>query len=189
MSGLDLRAAAFLSLVAVACVFLLGVRRTFRRPPGPHRYRASVVSGVVFAAEGLAIASRPVPPSRAAAAAVLLLASVALFAWAARVNRERPLMLAFAASTPEHLQTRGPYVLVRHPFYSSYLLAFAGGLVAAGTAWLLPLFALGVFTYWRAAVREERSFAASPLAAAHREYAARVGMFVPRVDALLGRRA
>jgi protein-S-isoprenylcysteine O-methyltransferase Ste14 len=184
VSDLDFRLVALGSLAAVAVTFLRGVGRVFRRPPGPHRYRASVVSGLVLACEGAAIAAGPVPAARMAVAAGLLALSLALFLWAARTNRERPLMLAFAASAPEHLQTRGPYALVRHPFYASYLLAFLGGLVAAATPWLVPAVALGAFTYWRAAAGEERGFAESPLRDAHRVYAARVGMFVPRVSAL-----
>lgn len=180
----DLRALAFAALAGVSAVFLVGVRRVFRRPPGPHRYRASLVTGAVLVAEGAAILAAPVPPLRMAAAGALLAAALALFAWAARVNRERPLPLAFAPHAPDHLQTRGPYALVRHPFYTSYLLGFAGGFVAAGTAWLLPVVALGVANYLRAAVREERGFSASPLAAAHREYSARVGMFLPRLSSL-----
>ncbi|ABS27105.1 isoprenylcysteine carboxylmethyltransferase family protein [Anaeromyxobacter sp. Fw109-5] len=177
----DLRLVALAALAGVAATFLGGVRRVFRRPEGPHRYRASLVSGLVLASEAAAIAAGPVPPARLAGALALLGASLGLFFWAARVNRERPLLLAFAAHVPEHLQTRGPYALVRHPFYASYLLAFAGGLVAAGNPWLLAPIALGALTYWRAATREERGFAASALAQAHQEYAARVGMFVPRL--------
>ncbi|HSD18924.1 MAG TPA: isoprenylcysteine carboxylmethyltransferase family protein [Anaeromyxobacter sp.] len=188
MNEPDFRVAALLALAAVAFTFLGGVRKVFRRPPGPHRYRASLVSGLVLASEGAAIATRPVPGLRMAAAAAILAASLALFLWAARANRDRPLMLAFAATAPEHLQTRGPYAFVRHPFYTSYLLAFLGGLVAAATPWLVPAVALGALTYWRAASREERSFAESPLCDTHREYAARVGMFVPRVFTLRGDR-
>ncbi len=181
MSGVDFRLVALAALAAVAVTFLRGVRRVFRRPPGPHRYRASLVSGLVLACEGVAIAARPVPPVRMVVAGALLAAAFALFLWAARANRERPLLLAFAPNAPEHLQTGGPYALVRHPFYVSYLLAFAGGLAAAATPWLVPVVAVGAFTYWRAAAREERSFATSPLRDAHRAYAARVGMFVPRI--------
>lgn len=181
MSNLDFRFVALAALAFVAVTFLRGVRRVFRRPPGPHRYRASLVSGLVLASEGVAIAARPVPAVRMAAAGALLAGALALFLWAARTNRERPLLLAFAASAPEHLQTGGPYALVRHPFYVSYLLAFLGGLVAAFTPWLVPAVALGAITYWRAASHEERRFAESPLRDAHRAYTARVGMFVPRL--------
>jgi protein-S-isoprenylcysteine O-methyltransferase Ste14 len=183
----DLRIIALAALALLAAVFLGGVRRVFRKPDGQHRYRASLVSGLVLAAELVVIAATPVPPARLVSALVLLGAALGLFLWAARVNRERPLLLAFADHVPNHLQTRGPYRLVRHPFYASYLLAFAGGFVAAWSAWLLPLLALGVLMYWGAASREERGFAASPLAEAHRVYAREVGMFVPRLGAFVGR--
>jgi len=187
----DLRLVALAALAMLAAVFLGGVRRVFRRPDGPHRYGASLVSGLVLGAELVAIAATPVPPARLVTSFVLLGAALGLFLWAARVNRERPLLLAFAAHVPEHLQTCGPYRLVRHPFYARYLLAFAGGFVAAWSPWLVPLLALGVFTYWSAASREERGFAASQLAEAHRAYARDVGMFVPRLGAFVerGRRA
>jgi protein-S-isoprenylcysteine O-methyltransferase Ste14 len=180
----DLRLLAFAVLAGVSAVFLAGVRRVFRRPAGPHRYRASLVTGLVLATEGAAILARPVPPARMLAAGAVFAAALGLFTWAARVNRERPLLLAFAAHAPDHLQTRGPYALVRHPFYASYILGFTGGLVAAGSPWLLPAVAAGIANYWRAAAREERGFQASPLADAHRAYAERVGMFVPRLASL-----
>jgi protein-S-isoprenylcysteine O-methyltransferase Ste14 len=180
----DLRLVAFAALAGVSGVFLVGVRRVFRRPPGRHRYRASLVTGLVLVAEGAAILARPVPPARMLAAGAVFLVALGLFGWAARVNRERPLLLAFAAPSPDYLQTRGPYALVRHPFYASYILGFAGGLLAAGTPWLLPAVAVGIANYWRAAAREERDFQASPLAGAHRVYAERVGMFVPRLASL-----
>jgi protein-S-isoprenylcysteine O-methyltransferase Ste14 len=176
----DLRWAAAAALAATALVFLAGVRLAFRRPPGRHRYRASLVSGGVFLAEAVAIGLAPVPPGRLVVEAAILAVALALFAWAARVNRARPLPLAFAGQVPEQLQTRGPYSLVRHPFYASYLLAFAAGLVAAWTAWLLPVVAAGAFTYWRAARREEAGFEGSQLRDEYQAYARRVGMFVPR---------
>ena len=63
---MDLRLVAFAVLAGVSAVFLAGVRRVFRRPAGPHRYRASLVTGLVLATEGAAILARPVPPARMA---------------------------------------------------------------------------------------------------------------------------
>lgn len=176
----DLRAAALAAVILVGVAFLAGVRVAFERPKGRHRYRASRVAGGILLAEVVGIAVAPVPPGRAAAALALLAGALALFAWAAWTNRARRLGLAFAGAVPTHLQTRGPYGLVRHPFYASYLLAFVGGAVAAGTLWLLPALVAGALTYWQAAREEERTFAGTSLAGAYRAYAARVGMFVPR---------
>ncbi len=177
----DVRLAALVALVATALAFLAGVRLAFRRPGGGHRYGASRVSGAVLAAEALAIASAPVPPGRGLAGIAILACAAALFLWAAWTTRERKLALAFAGAVPEHVQTAGPYGLVRHPFYASYLLAFAGGAVAAGTVWLVPAVVAGAFTYAKAAREEERAFASGPLAGAYRAYAERVGGFLPRL--------
>lgn len=177
----DLRVAALAAIVLVGFAFLAGVRIAFERPEGRHRYRASRVSGAILAAEVLAIAAGPVPPGRAAAALALLGGALALFLWACWTNRERKLGLAFAGAVPGHVQTGGPYAVVRHPFYTSYILAFLGGAVAAGTLWLVPAVLAGAITYWRAAREEEGGFARSPLAKAYGEYAARTGMFLPRL--------
>jgi protein-S-isoprenylcysteine O-methyltransferase Ste14 len=176
----DLRWAALAALAAVAAAFLAGVRVAFVRPAGRHRYAASRVSGAVLLAEAIAIAAAPVPPGRAAGAVAVLAAALALFLWAAWTNRARKLGLAFAGQVSARLQTAGPYRLVRHPFYTSYLLAFAGGALAAWTPWVLPALAAGAVTYARAARAEEAGFLASPLADAYRDYARRVGRFVPR---------
>ncbi|HEY6100011.1 MAG TPA: isoprenylcysteine carboxylmethyltransferase family protein [Anaeromyxobacter sp.] len=176
----DLRLAALAALVLVGTAFLVGVRIAFERPTGRHRYRASRVSGAILAAEAIAVAAAPVPPGRGAAALALLALALALFGWAAWTNRARKLGLAFAGAVPAHVQTGGPHGLVRHPFYASYLLAFVGGAVAAGTPWLVPALAAGAFTYWRAARDEEEAFERSPLADAYRRYSGRVGMFLPR---------
>lgn len=167
-------------LCMTALAFLAGVRIAFERPKVRHRYLASRVSGTILVVEAIAIAAVPVPAGRAAAALALLGAAVMLFLWATWTNRARKLALAFAGKPPEHVQTRGPYRLVRHPFYTSYLLAFLGGGLAAGTLWLVPAIAAGIVTYWRAARAEERAFAQSALAEAYRRYASRVGMFLPR---------
>lgn len=177
----DLRVAALAALVLVGIAFLAGVRIAFERPKERHRYRASRVSGAILAAEALAIAARPVPPGRAAGGLTLLAGALALFLWAAWANRDRKLGLAFAGAVPDHVQTCGPYAVMRHPFYTSYVLAFLGGAVAAGTLWLAPAVLAGALTYWRAARDEEGAFARSPLAKAYDDYAARTGMFLPRL--------
>jgi protein-S-isoprenylcysteine O-methyltransferase Ste14 len=177
----DARALAFAALAAASLVFLAGVRVAFDRPRAGHRYRASRVSGGILGLEALAIAWAPVPPGRAAVAIAALAAATALFLWAAWTNRSRKLGLAFGGAVPEHVQTAGPYRLVRHPFYASYLLAFAGGAVAAGTPWLAPALVAGAVTYWRAAREEEAAFARSSQAEAYGRYARSVGMFFPRV--------
>jgi protein-S-isoprenylcysteine O-methyltransferase Ste14 len=116
---------------------------------------------------------------RFAAALALYAFSLALFWWCIGVNRGRPLSLAFSADPPRHLVAAGPYALVRHPFYASYLLCWAAGALAAGEPLLIAT-VLGMgWLYHRAALAEEAKFAASPLAGEYARYAARTKRYVP----------
>ncbi len=178
---IDYRLHALAALAAVGLAFLGGVRVVFERPKGTHPYHAARVSAAVLLVEAVALVLAPVPRGRLLSAGAILATSLMLFLWAAWTSRERKLGLAFAGRVSEFVQTRGPYRLVRHPFYLSYLLAFLGGALAAGSPWLAPAVLAGALTYWRAARHEEAAFEASPLRDAYRCYARQVGMFVPRL--------
>jgi protein-S-isoprenylcysteine O-methyltransferase Ste14 len=102
-----------------------------------------------------------------------------LFEWAVKATRERRLSFAFSSDWPVRLMNRGPYRLVRHPFYTSYMLAWIATLVATRQPLLLGLI-LGMFVFYnRAANYEESKFAASPLADDYASYRARTGKFLP----------
>ena len=83
------------------------------------------------------------------------------------------------AGPPAHLMTTGPYRVVRHPFYCSYLLVWLAGLVATAKWWLALTVAIMVAIYLRAARFEERKFLDSALARHYRDYQARTGQLVP----------
>jgi protein-S-isoprenylcysteine O-methyltransferase Ste14 len=123
-----------------------------------------------------------------AAAATLYVSALALFWWAIRTNVALPLTAAFSTDVPHHLVQHGPYRIIRHPFYCSYLLMWAAGVIATGRLWLLPSLAAMLAIYWRAASVEEAKFASSPLAGAYRQYRSCTGMFGPNpVKMLRGR--
>lgn len=113
-------------------------------------------------------------------ALLLCAASLALFWWAIRANRTRPLSFAFSEDEPRHLVSSGPYRWIRHPFYSAYLLAWLAAPVATLQPLLLvPLLVMAAI-YVSAARIEERKFEGSALAAAYARYRATTGMFWPR---------
>jgi protein-S-isoprenylcysteine O-methyltransferase Ste14 len=109
----------------------------------------------------------------------LCLGALVMF-WSATMahGTGRPL-LAFAERTPFGFTVKGPYRLVRHPFYASYLYAWTGGAIAAGNglAWI-PVTALMIF-YHVAACREETAFLNSSLSKRYEDYRRRTKRFVP----------
>lgn len=107
--------------------------------------------------------------------------SLALF-WAAIVaSRDARLGLAFNKDKPDGIVTSGPYNHIRHPFYTSYLIFWAGWAVATWS-WIsvIPFIALTVI-YVVAARGEEQKFLASDLAGNYAAYQKRTGFFWPRL--------
>jgi protein-S-isoprenylcysteine O-methyltransferase Ste14 len=110
----------------------------------------------------------------------LTTASLALF-WGSVVSHgsARPAH-ALAGIAPTGLVRRGAYRVARHPFYLSYLLAYAGWGLIAETLLCLPVLAWLGLLYWCAARQEERAFLAGPLAGQYRAYCRSTGMFWPK---------
>ncbi len=118
--------------------------------------------------------------------------SLALWAWTIKATRAAPPSLAFTQDAPVTLFARGPYSLVRHPFYTSYLLFWAAAGLSSSVSPLaaasgVPVFLVMAGTYLVAARHEEAKFAGSALARTYRDYAAVTGRFVPRLPVRLGR--
>jgi protein-S-isoprenylcysteine O-methyltransferase Ste14 len=109
------------------------------------------------------------------------LAAAALFWWAVRASRQAGLRFAFDEEHPHSLLTDGPYGIVRHPFYTSYLLFWIGWGIAVWSPWALLGTATMLALYLRAALWEERRFSLSPLASDYAAYKQRAGLFWPRI--------
>lgn len=104
-----------------------------------------------------------------------------LFVSAINASRTARLRFAFDPEHPHSLVENGPYRYIRHPFYTSYTLFWAGWAVATWSVWGLLSFAVLLALYIRAASMEERNFAASPLAETYAAYKSRTGFFWPRL--------
>jgi protein-S-isoprenylcysteine O-methyltransferase Ste14 len=153
--------------------------------PGPGLVAIAVGAAISATVETLElVACNPHPSWRWIVGGTGFVGSLALFARCIAVNRARPLTLAFAHDLPTHLVDRGPYRTVRHPFYSSYMIAYVSGLIATMNLRLLPLILVMGMLYTRAARKEEAKFLASRLSHRYGLYRQRTGMFIPR----LGRR-
>lgn len=167
-----------------ALVFVASMVGFFRARRGHMPLRlvlvASIAGGLVAVFAPLAGRVEIGEPAFAIGCGLLVMAQ-ALFWWAVAAHGTIRPSGAFAVDPPETLTVRGPYRLVRHPFYLAYVLAFAGGaaLTEARWVWLVPAW-LGIL-YVVAARQEERLILASPLGRVYSEYMERIGGFVPRI--------
>jgi len=176
----------------LACLGSFGwaMRRFFVQPAGlTAGMQAIKVCGIVFGIAHLAaIALTPdITAARGVGAAGLYLLSLALFWWAIQTSLHQPLSAAFSPDLPAHLVSHGPYRVIRHPLYCSYLICWAGGWMATGRIWLAATVAVMLVIYLLAASAEEKKFTQSNLAEAYREYRARTGLFLPNLFKLYGR--
>lgn len=107
--------------------------------------------------------------------------SLWLFFRTIRASRDRGLHFAFDPDNPVSLVTTGPYRVVRHPFYTSYLIFWVA--MTLGTWSPLGIVVLAMLTamYTYAARTEEAKFAATPMAGEYAEYRNRAGMFWPKL--------
>lgn len=173
-------------LITASLVFLaftIGYLLHFRRPEGtpwPMRLLA-VLSGATTGGIIAEITDTRATWPSFAAGLVLMGGAGALYAWTIMTTRRQRLSVAFSGDQPDFLLQDGPYRLVRHPFYTAYLLYWLGAVCAAREPLLLLAVAVMAAGFAAAARREEGKFAASTLAGAYAAYRARTGMFLPRL--------
>jgi len=121
---------------------------------------------------------QPIPAALVGLA--LQVAGFALFWSAILASRTARLRLAFDLENPRTLVRDGPYRLVRHPFYTSYIIFWSAWALAIWSIWALPPLVVIVSIYVIAARGEERKFSRTTMADAYVDYRARTGFFWPR---------
>jgi protein-S-isoprenylcysteine O-methyltransferase Ste14 len=120
--------------------------------------------------------------TRVIAAFIILILSTFLFFWSLKVNRTRPLTLAFAPDPPLHLVQKGPYRLIRHPFYTAYLLSYSSAFIFSFNFYTLLTLLLMLSLYGYAARIEEKKFLNSTrFSNAYKIYMSGTGGFLPKV--------
>ncbi|RVC81553.1 isoprenylcysteine carboxylmethyltransferase family protein, partial [Mesorhizobium sp. M4A.F.Ca.ET.022.05.2.1] len=108
---------------------------------------------------------------------VIQLASSALFWWAIARSRKARLRFVFDADNPHGLVTDGPFSYIRHPFYTSYIIFWAGWGIATWSIWAVVPVA-GIFVlYLIAALDEEKKFSRTDLAGAYEAHRKQAGLF------------
>ena len=106
--------------------------------------------------------------------------SAALFWWAVSVTRGQLAACGQGCVSGEVLRA-GPYRYIRHPFYLSYNLMWAGGVVSTGSVTLLVSAVVMALLYESFARAEERGFTESSLAREYEEYRRGAGRYWPKL--------
>lgn len=121
----------------------------------------------------------------AIAGIALYAAATMLFLSALEAARHVPLPRAFVDDpVPAALVTRGPFALVRHPFYLSYTFAWLAAPVATHGPFVSVFSGVAIVLYIVAARREERQLEAL-FGESYRAYKRGTGMVVPSVSGLV----
>lgn len=112
----------------------------------------------------------------------LYLAALFLFFVTIATFRKSPPDFAFSSRRPSHFIRTGSFRISRHPFYTSYILAWVAGVLYSG----MPLLALTVvvmtWQYYRAAKLEENSFLTGEFKDEYADFQRQTGMFYPRLS-------
>lgn len=147
------------------------------------RRLVSAVVGTCMIAGVALLATTPGIPSPfwRTASRVAFVAAICLFWWTWRTTRRDIMQFAFSSAVPNNVRTSGPYRFVRHPYYSSYLLAWIGLAIASPGIVTLAILGLMVAIYVRAARSEEEIILASGWGASYGAYMQRTGQFIPRL--------
>ena len=169
-------------LVGCLASFSWAMQRFFVQPAGlTGGMKVIKAFGIVFGVLHLAaiVATPGVTSPRGVSGAALYLCALGLFWWAINTSLRKPLSAAFSPDLPAHLVSEGPYRMIRHPLYCSYLMCWLAGWMTTGRLWLAPTIVVMLVIYLLAAAEEEDKFTRSPLAAAYQQYRARTGLFLP----------
>lgn len=104
--------------------------------------------------------------------------ALSLFWWSIRTARR--LDFAFSSKVGA-IVTTGPFGLVRHPFYTSYILVWLTSslLFRSSILWITLTYLIAF--YYLSARREERIILESDQEKNYRLYQNKVGMFLPRI--------
>jgi len=136
----------------------------------PRRMRLLAISGSAYSIWQLYLLLHvETSPGWSLAAGFLCSVSLALFAGALLAARENRLHVAFTEEAPGALIQTGPFRWLRHPIYTSYLLAWLAGVVATRSIALACFWPCMALQYVAAARLEERAFMNGPR---REEYAA-----------------
>jgi len=182
MAPLIYRVTLATALVACLLSFLWGMCNAFVLPRRMTLgLKLTVVLGAIFGFLHLCVILTSVNllTFLVCMAILLYLSALSLFWWTIVVTGRRRLPACFTSIEPSALVTKGPYTLIRHPFYTSYLMAWGAGAIVALSPWLLFTFLAMCTLYISAARREEKALLSGIHSVQYLRYRNNTGMFFP----------
>jgi protein-S-isoprenylcysteine O-methyltransferase Ste14 len=117
----------------------------------------------------------------AALAIVLVLAAITIFVAAIRATRLGGLSLAFSDRTPGAVIDRGIYGVIRHPFYTSYILYWLNWLPLSSFDALSCAVAVAMISAYTIAAWKEEQLLTARLGSPYSGLMQRTWRFVPGV--------
>jgi protein-S-isoprenylcysteine O-methyltransferase Ste14 len=111
----------------------------------------------------------------------LIASGIILHIWCLWVARNARLGIAFSSGRAVELLMKGPYSIVRHPIYCSYLFVWIGGAISACSPWAAVGIPPILLLYLSAIRHEERALLTSNLGNEYSRYMTSVGMLWPRL--------
>jgi protein-S-isoprenylcysteine O-methyltransferase Ste14 len=112
--------------------------------------------------------------------AVLSVASISLMSYTLGTHRRRLALWHQANDAPEEIVTYGAYKYIRHPFYSSFILALLATIVLCPSVWSAVLLVYGFSILNFTAAKEERKLSMSAFGEQYRAYINHSGRFIPK---------
>jgi len=111
-------------------------------------------------------------------AVLVLLFSLLLFIWSLKTAKN----MNFALGEPKlGIITSGPFAIVRHPFYLSYILIWLCNTLLFNSLilWITLTYLIAFYIF--SARSEEKAILKTEYSREYREYRNKVGMFLPRI--------
>ena len=108
-------------------------------------------------------------------------ASIALIGLTIGSNRVPLALWHQKDDAPQNIVTFGAYRYIRHPFYTSFLLALTAAVLVAPHVVTLLILLYGFIVLNFTAAREEKRLSVSAFGDEYRQYIGRTGRFVPRL--------
>lgn len=155
-------------------------QRVGREPTGASLLSMATVGGTVLNT-WLAL-SLPTANTMALLIAVVLSATALMVFFAAiRETRAAAFSLAFSDTTPTAVVSSGVYGIVRHPFYSAYILYWLSWVALSGFHPAAALFCIGMIVAYVFAARKEERLLTTRLGDDYAKLIARTWRFIPGV--------